>query len=549
MRFSALLKNIFHIIYSVCAQVGLFTAACFGFIIYHICSAFKPVFRSMVKAFSGKKTPERGSSFAGLYTNARAQSSIWGFAGSFTKGFFSGLRRSQNIWIRIFNHVAPVGAALVLLFTVLTFAKFDFVLEVTVDGQHFGYVNNEEVFNEAVTGYKQSVAMESETEPLLVPEFHVRMVSNARISDAASMSRMLINNSSAYNHGYGFYAGDVLLCVSSDQKVIYSELENILGKHKTINEGERVTFIDDIKVVPGLYPAEKVKTGTEIVSLLNTANTEKLSYTVDKGDTVESVASKLHVTPETLKEQNNGVSALKKGDVLTLSTSLPLLSVKTVRDFKSERELDYKVVENKTSAYDDGYRSVKIKGQKGKALITTEQTIVNGVLTAERVVNTQVLMAAVDEEIEVGTKRIVVTMPATPEGDGVAKGNYVWPVGKVVEGRTYVSAFWGDNRGHRGLDIAAPRGTDILAADGGTVVGINSAGSGYGLSIVIQHDNGIKTLYAHCNAIGVQIGQKVTRGQVIGKVGSTGRSTGNHLHFEILINDVRVNPAPYLNLK
>jgi len=552
MSFLTLFKKIFHIIYNICTQVGLFTFACFGFIVYHVFSALKPVLGGLGGLFSRKNKREKDSSFAGLYKNARAQRSIFGFLGSFFQGFFSGLRRSQNVWIKIFNHVAPVGAAIVLLFTVLTFAKFDFVLEVTVDGMHLGYVDNETVFDEAVTGYKQSIAMESESEPPLVPEFHVRMVSNARLCDASVLSRILISNSSAYADSYGFYAGDVLLFVSSDKDAIYSELENILAKHKVVTTGERVTFVDNIRVLPGLYPAEKVKSGAEIIPLLNTENIESKTYTAAKGDTFESVASKLHVTTEMLKEQNENITKLKKGDVLKLSTSLPLLSVKTIRDVNIEKDLEFKVVETKNAAYNDDYRSVKVKGQKGKSLITIEQTYINGILTSERVVNTQVITATVDEQIEIGTKRAVaevVTVPKAPVGDGVTIGNFVWPVGKVTSGRTYVSSFWGDNRGHRGLDIAAPLGTDILAADGGTVVSLNNAGSGYGLSIIVQHDNGVKTLYAHCSAIRVTAGQKVTRGQVIGAVGSTGRSTGNHLHFEVLVNDTRVDPAPYLNLK
>ncbi len=99
--------------------------------------------------------------------------------------------------------------------------------------------------------------------------------------------------------------------------------------------------------------------------------------------------------------------------------------------------------------------------------------------------------------------------------------------------------------GHRGLDISAPTGTPIKAAAGGTVA---SAGwnNSYGYMIIISHGNGVQTVYAHCSQLIAKKGQKVSQGQVIGKVGSTGNSTGPHLHLEIRVNGVLQNPQNYL---
>lgn len=94
---------------------------------------------------------------------------------------------------------------------------------------------------------------------------------------------------------------------------------------------------------------------------------------------------------------------------------------------------------------------------------------------------------------------------------------------------------------HNGIDIPAPKNTSVLASDDGIVI---SAGykSGYGNVIEIKHFDNKKTLYAHNNSIVVNVGEIVKRGQVIAKVGSTGDSTGNHVHFEVKINDKRINP-------
>jgi murein DD-endopeptidase MepM/ murein hydrolase activator NlpD len=103
------------------------------------------------------------------------------------------------------------------------------------------------------------------------------------------------------------------------------------------------------------------------------------------------------------------------------------------------------------------------------------------------------------------------------------------------------------NKLHKGMDIAAPKGTTIVAADDGTVI-LASWVSGYGNTVVVDHDNGLVTWYAHMSVISVSDGDSVKRGSKIGEVGSTGDSTGNHLHFEVRTADGPSNPRPYLGL-
>lgn len=99
---------------------------------------------------------------------------------------------------------------------------------------------------------------------------------------------------------------------------------------------------------------------------------------------------------------------------------------------------------------------------------------------------------------------------------------------------------------HTGIDLAAPIGTDIYASVDGEVIE-SKYSSGYGFYVIIRHYDGRLTLYAHCNEILVKEGDKVKQGQVIAKVGNTGQSTGAHLHFEIIINNEKVNPESYVD--
>ena len=127
-------------------------------------------------------------------------------------------------------------------------------------------------------------------------------------------------------------------------------------------------------------------------------------------------------------------------------------------------------------------------------------------------------------------------------GIAVADGELCWP----LPGHTYISCHFGEadafgNTGHRGTDIPAPEGTPILAAHSGTVL-VSGWNDSYGNQVLLDNGAGLSTRYAHMTASAVTAGETVTAGQVIGYVGSTGDSTGNHLHFEVMQDGVRVNP-------
>ena len=129
-------------------------------------------------------------------------------------------------------------------------------------------------------------------------------------------------------------------------------------------------------------------------------------------------------------------------------------------------------------------------------------------------------------------------------------GTYIWPLPGYSPGSAYgwrIHPIWGDMRFHAGEDIGAPSGTPILAADSGVATVIPNNGNGYGNYIMINHGGGRVTLYAHMSAFAISNGQTVTQGQVIGYVGSTGNSTGPHLHFEVRVNGATTDPKSYFN--
>jgi LysM repeat protein len=127
----------------------------------------------------------------------------------------------------------------------------------------------------------------------------------------------------------------------------------------------------------------------------------------------------------------------------------------------------------------------------------------------------------------------------------IVRTSFVWPTVGLIT--TYFGERgWASPRGHAGIDISAPWGTPVRAATDGKVVGATFSGGGYGLEILLEHAGGLVTRYAHLSQIGVNVGERVERGELIGRVGSTGFSTGPHLHFEVLRNGALQDPLGLL---
>jgi len=224
-------------------------------------------------------------------------------------------------------------------------------------------------------------------------------------------------------------------------------------------------------------------------------------------------------------------------EISEITKFLDSLDVKTTSVVETKESIPYKTVTEKTSMQYVGYSSVISSGVKGVLAKRQSVVYVNGVEVSSKELASQVVSEPVDEVVLIGTKQV--------SSSTVKKLGFIFPLPKG----TYVqTSYYGDGRGHKGLDYGADRGTSIFSVKSGTVTFSGSNGN-YGLCVIVDHGNGLKTLYAHCDKLLVGKGEKVSAGQVIGTVGNTGRSTGDHLHFELIVNGSNVNPAPYLGAK
>ena len=256
----------------------------------------------------------------------------------------------------------------------------------------------------------------------------------------------------------------------------------------------------------------KIQSGTDDVEFLE-------EVTADKVFTVKSEVKDLPTVEDYLEFEKDN------------------LSVQTLSTVTETEEIPFETIEVKDDSLTVGTKKVEVKGVKGVKEVAYEVARCNGKEVSKIAVSTVVVTEPISEKIIVGTKRPVVTQSSSSY-------SMLWPL-KRVSG-AYVSSYMGDGRGHKGMDIVASAGTPIYAADGGTVSYAGWDSSGYGYKIVIKHSNGYETLYAHCNAIYVKVGDTVGKGETVGAVGRTGRATGNHLHFEVRKNGTILNPANFI---
>lgn len=266
--------------------------------------------------------------------------------------------------------------------------------------------------------------------------------------------------------------------------------------------------------------------------LLYGDNHEEKSYTVNAGDTIETVAFSNQVSPEELllanDNLNNKSNLLYPGEQLKIAVTNPQISVVEEKYTVNDVESAYQTEEK----YDDnlvlGSEEVIQEGQNGINRVSQEEKLINGEIVYVEPKDKQIIKNSVPKIIKKGSKYIPTVGSLT---------NWGWPTDSgwtLSSGYIYRNSPLGKGRElHTGLDISGTGyGSNIYATNNGVVM-IAEYHYSYGNYVVINHNNGYMTLYAHMSKIAAKVGATVAKGDVIGYVGSTGDSTGPHVHYEV----------------
>ncbi len=272
----------------------------------------------------------------------------------------------------------------------------------------------------------------------------------------------------------------------------------------------------------------------DLKELLVKGSLEQMTHIVQPGDCIGCIAKQYGITSEDIYRNNPGITEntlLQLGQELTVTAARPKLTVQVIERKEVEETLHYKIEVQASDALFRGEQRVLQEGKEGRKRVVYQYTTENGVQTEKKVIEEEILAEPVNRIIQKGTK-------VKPDrGDGT----FAWPTngGRITSG---YGPRWG--KMHQGLDIAGVSNRNIKASDNGKVVQAGWNGN-YGKSVVIDHGNGYRTLYGHLSTVDVSVGDVVQKGEKIGVMGSTGESTGVHLHFEIIKNGSNTNPMRY----
>ncbi len=445
-----------------------------------------------------------------------------------------GLSKHKDLTRRLMAYVIPACTAMVFIVTVSVGMSRDYAIQVNLDGVEIGVIKDYTILENADKIIKNKLVSTDEQSWNLNSEIKMVSLSDKETIDERQLANNILSASDEdIVEATGLYVDGVFVGAVKDATALNSALESLKRPYENGDPNRTVTFVQDVSVVEGIFFANTVVEDQKLADMVVSEVSGEKHYSVVEGDSPSLIASKNGITTRTLYNLNPGLEGggLWIGDDLIVSASVPFLQVKYVETSTRQVEVDYQTKTEKNDSMTFGTTKVTQEGEKGINEETVESVYIDGILQSETVVNTTVIKEPVTEIVQQGTlfNGTVITG---------GTGRLVWPVAGAYR---WSRGFAGQYPAHNGIDLAASTGTTLVAADTGVVVKAVYSNVGYGIYCVIDH-GGYQTLYGHCSALLVSVGQQVTQGQPIARIGSTGNSTGPHVHFEVKNGEYRYDP-------
>ena len=403
-----------------------------------------------------------------------------------------------------FSYALPLAVLAIICFGLYSYNSNVPALKIMLRSNTIAYAENHSIWTEGKNKALSMIYADGDSADFLGDiTFEMERVNVNKLCSADVISENLLADSSTeYKRACGIYIDGKLLCATHNESDALGVLDSILAPYEAkAGDDTIVGFVEEIEYIQGYYP--------------------------ENSDIIWDSSKLL----ETLQSDKSPVR------------------VKTMKTVTRYETIKFDTVKRNTSALYKGTKKTLQKGKNGKMQITELVTYIDSVKTYTATVSEKVVVAPTDEIVQVGTKT------SNYGGSYGSSTGFIWP----TRGAYRVSSYYGYRSAsisgwsyHGGIDIVLGSGSSagipVVASASGTVVVANSGWRGYGHTVVIDHGNGIRTRYAHMypGSITVRVGQRVYQGQQIGRIGSTGNSTGPHLHFEMLINGRKVNPYPYI---
>ena len=391
--------------------------------------------------------------------------------------------KQNRIFVK-FTSFALVAALSLVVSIVACGITFGF--NVNYSGKNIAVVSKTAVFEKAKSLVLENVEDQKTADAIEKPQFVFTITITDNLDSETKVADAIIENTDEITSGFAVKVnGEVLTYTDSEE--INDYIEQAPCRYHIEGAQNSASFVDDVSIVEGYYLNSKLEDQETVKAKLNT------------------------------------------------------LQVKTVATVTSEKELAFSTKTVKNTKENVGYSKIVTAGVNGLSRKVETVETINGAETARTEISSEVIKQPVTQVVEKGTKSAYSS--GTQSAEAKSAG-FIRPMNKADI--KAISAYWGDGRGHKAVDLSGNTGAPIFASKAGTVIFSGYDGA-YGYCVVIDHGDGYKTRYAHASALCVKKGETVTQGQQVAKLGNTGRSTGPHLHFEIIKNDVRVNPSKYVN--
>ncbi|AQS57730.1 M23 family metallopeptidase [Desulforamulus ferrireducens] len=430
---------------------------------------------------------------------------------------------------KVFKQGMSVFLAVVLLFGVISMVKSSTACAVELDGKVVAVVKNKKV---AETVVNELINEELKKASTVKPEQAITyktikskdaLVSEERLKELLAQ-RLTYEATAA---GIKVRGG---LKVAVKDKATAEQLLEKLKQSYSLGPEYKVSFQEDVEVVEVKVASDRILSEETALKRLKGESDVPRYYTVKEGDTLWDIATQFKVSPDELQDANPGFTpeSMQIGQKIKMVGALePIINVvaTTEKTVQEETVLPQQVKKNPNLPF--GQTKVIQVGEKGLKEVTYQIVAVNGMETERKVLNSKVLKEAKPQIVERSAQTMVASRGARPGGAVLS------PFGMR------------NGRMHTGVDLARSYGSVVGAYNSGKVIRAGWYGA-YGKCVDIDHGSGVVTRYAHLSVISVSVGQTVEKGQAIGKVGSTGRSSGPHLHFEVIVKGTPRNPLNYI---
>jgi murein DD-endopeptidase MepM/ murein hydrolase activator NlpD len=457
------------------------------------------------------------------------------------------MMRLSNLKIRIAREYAELNKAklLVILTVVLIIATAIAAginsitgYEYSYNGRVLGVVKEQEDVLKILDVVQEQLSKEHNAQVAIDRNLDIhfeRVIAlNREIDDSEEVLRQLTYMQDMKIKAVALYINgnrEAILSSEKDAQEILEAVQTSFLSTSTNTEYEKIGFAEAVEIKEIDTKLGRIMNFEDTFSKIMTGAVAKRIHEVVSGDTFSGIAKRYSISSSDLRMANPGINPerLSIGQEIILTQTVPLLTVQTVEVATYIEPVPFETVQKETDTMYKGEQSVRVQGQSGERSVVARIVKNNGVEISKTELSSSIIKQPVEKVVHVGTKP-----PPALQGTG----SFIYP----VTGARLTTRY---SRYHQAIDLAISSGTKIRAADGGTVISSGYSGS-YGYVVRINHGGNRVTLYAHCSKLLVKAGDKVYQGQHIANVGSTGRSTGPHVHFEVIINGVKRNPLDYL---